>query len=73
MIQPGKYIPKIALANCSVNKNLINTFKLTDFPTFILFNDKGKPVRTLIGYSWLEVPFFYETQRRLISGESIEI
>ena len=73
LVQPGKYIPKIALANCSTNKNLVNAFKLTDFPTFILFDGKGKPVRTLIGYSWLEVPFFYETQRRLISGESIEI
>jgi len=73
IMQPGKFIPKIAVVNCSnpASKAICNTLKITDFPTFILFNEKAQPIRTLIGFSWLEVPFFYETQRRLLKSESI--
>lgn len=70
MMQPNKYIPKIALVNCTnpVLRGICSQLKINDFPTFVLFNAEALPVRTLIGYSWLEVPFFYETQRRLING-----
>lgn len=75
MMQPGKYIPKIAIASYSDAgvKAICNNLKITEFPTFILFNNQAQPIRTLIGFSWLEVPFFYETQKRLIQGGSIEI
>jgi hypothetical protein len=75
MMQPGKFIPKIAIANYSDAgvKAICNTLKITELPTFILFNQQAQPIRTLIGYSWLEVPFFYETQKRLLEGASIEI
>jgi hypothetical protein len=72
-MQPGKFIPNIATANISDSgvKAICNSLKINNFPTFILFNERAEPIRTLIGYSWLEVPFFYETQKRLLEGSSI--
>lgn len=71
-MQPGKFIPKIAIANYSNGdvKNICNKYKITSFPTLILFDGSANPVRTLIGYSWLEVPFIYETQKRILNGET---
>jgi hypothetical protein len=75
LMQPGKFIPKIAIANIADPgvKAICNSLKITQYPTFILFNKQAQPIRTLIGYSWLEVPFFYETQKRLLEEASIEI
>lgn len=67
---PNKFIPKIALANYTNQtvKKLCDKYKIHDFPTLILFNSKSEPVRTLIGFSWLEVPFLIETQNKILKG-----
>jgi len=55
LMQPNKFIPNLAMANYSDAgvKAICSSLKITEFPTFILFNHQAQPIRTLIGYSWL--------------------
>jgi thioredoxin-related protein len=53
--QPGKFLPNISAVNASRpnGKNLAKVHKISEFPTLILFNNQGKAIRTIIGYSLL--------------------
>ena len=55
MMQPNKFIPNIVAAKYSEDKEfkqMAKNFKVTEYPTVILFDKKGKPFRTVIGFSW---------------------
>lgn len=47
-------------------------YQVNQFPTVILFDQKAKPVRTVIGFSWFEIATLYATQERIISGKGIK-
>ena len=47
-------------------------YQVKQFPTVILFDQKAKPLRTVIGFSWYEIATLYATQERIISGKGIQ-
>lgn len=71
MMQPDKYIPFIGAVKFSEDKDfktMAKKFKIHEYPTLILFDDKAKPVRTILGFSWFETANVYATQEKIISG-----
>jgi|JI9StandDraft_2_1071091.scaffolds.fasta_scaffold1184345_1 hypothetical protein len=55
LMQPGKYVPKIAQAKYSYTneyQNLAVRSNVIEYPTLILFDSQARPVRTVIGLSW---------------------
>jgi hypothetical protein len=75
IVQPNKYIPKIAAAkysNTSAFNEFVKRYGLKEYPTLILLDAKAQPVRTIIGFSWFQVGNLYMTQKRIIEGKGIK-
>lgn len=75
MMQPGKYLPKIAAVKYSKSpefKQLIKRYKLKAYPTLVLLDQNAQQVRTIIGFSWFETPNIYMTQKRIVQGKGYD-
>jgi thioredoxin-related protein len=73
LMQPKKYIPKIAqvsVSNAAEFKQMAAKYELTHFPTLILFDSEARPFRTVIGFSWYEAGTLYAIQKLMVAGES---
>ena len=67
-MQPGKFLPTIAAAkyrNTQDFHQMSSKFKITEYPTLILFDASLQPIRTIIGFNWFQTPDVYATQKLL--------
>ena len=62
------YVPKVAIANVNNQaiKSICDGLQIKEFPAFVLYDTSANPIRTLIGFHWLEVPIIYETQKKML-------
>ena len=73
-IQPRVFRPKASIVTLSPQtQQLCNQLGVTEYPTWILFDKEARPFRTIIGFSWMEAHFIFETQRRMVKGENPQI